>query len=97
MGRDLFKRAFEILFAYDNEQINGKNPLKSKTIWALIVSTAAVLSSQYVGIDLNGEEQTMIVAGIGILMRLITKSPVGFFEGGNDSIVTDNTLPPEDK
>jgi len=97
MGRDLFKRAFEILFAYDQEQASGKSPLRSKTIWTMVIATAAVLSSKYVGIELSAEEQTMIVAGIGIVMRLVTKSPVGFYESGSGSLITDNTLPSEDK
>jgi len=97
MGRDLFKRAFEILFAYDQEQASGKSPLRSKTIWTMVIATAAVLSSKYVGIELSAEEQTMIVAGIGIVMRLVTKSPVGFYENDSGSMVTDDTLPPESK
>ena len=76
----LIKNGFNILFAWKQASGDGKNPLKSKTIWAMILSWSALVFAKYAGVEIGPEEQTAIIAFIGVVMRLISKDPVGFYE-----------------
>jgi hypothetical protein len=76
----ILKAVFEILFAWKTEQTQGKSPLKSKTVWVLIVSAIGLCLGNYAGMELSANEQTAIITSIGIVMRLISKQPVGFWK-----------------
>ena len=76
----LIKNAFNILFAWKQTSGEGKKPWKSNTIWAMAISWAALAASKYAGVEIGPEEQTAIIAFIGVVMRLISKDPVGFYE-----------------
>jgi hypothetical protein len=76
----IITKVFNIIFAWKQEENVGKNPFYSKTIWTLIISWLALVLSKYVGIELSAEEQLTILTFIGIILRFITKKPIGFWE-----------------
>jgi hypothetical protein len=82
------------VMAWKREETTGKSPLRSRTIWSLIVTWLGLLLGKYFGVSLGAEEQTAIVVVTGILMRLVTKQPVGFWE---DETGRDPTLEPGSK
>jgi len=74
------QNAAKAVLAWKPEELAGKSPLRSRTVWVLIVAWLACLCSQYLGLTLSAEEQTAIVVLVGIALRLVTKQPVGFWE-----------------
>ena len=79
----MLQKAFRAVFAYTNVWLEGKSPLRSKTIWAFLVSWAAMYVARKTGMTLTPDQQASILVGIGIVMRMITKQPVGFYEDEN--------------
>jgi uncharacterized membrane protein (UPF0136 family) len=77
---DLIKKGFAIVFMWREQTEKHQNPLLSKTIWGLVLTWGALLASKYAGINLAPEEQTAILAVVGIFLRMITHRPVGFWE-----------------
>lgn len=82
----LISNFFNIVFKWKDEENKGKNPLYSKTIWVLLVSWLALILSKYAGIELSASDQTTILTFIGIIMRFITKQPIGFVEDKEDKV-----------
>ena len=50
----------------------------SKTLWAMVVATAASFAAPHLGVNIDASEQVTIVAVIGIVLRVITKQPISF-------------------
>ena len=76
----LIGKVIDILFSWKKVSGVGKNPLRSKTIWGMILAWVVLALSQYAGIDLTAVEQTGIMVVIGTILRLVSHSPVGFYE-----------------
>lgn len=67
-------------FAWRSEELKGKSPLRSKTVWALLISYVATLIAKYSGVEITPDQQSACIVVVGIAMRLISKGPVGFYE-----------------
>ena len=76
----LIKQAFSLLFAYKSECANGKNPFRSKTMWANFLGIVAGILSKYAGIELSAGDILILLAVVNMGLRMITKEPVGFYE-----------------
>lgn len=76
----LITKLCNIIFAWKQECLDGKNPLLSKTIWSLILTWVTLILSKNFGFELSSEEQVTIIMFIGIILRFITKQPIGFYE-----------------
>lgn len=50
---------------------------QSKTIWVNIILLAGLFSQSLVGLDLSAEEQGSIIVLINLILRIITKQPLG--------------------
>jgi hypothetical protein len=81
----LITKVWDILFAWKKVSGTGKNPMYSKTIRVLAVTWLGLLMNSQWGITLSAEEQTGIVVFVGFVMRLISHSPVGFYEINDDT------------
>lgn len=77
---DLIKKAFNLLFAYKSECVAGKKPWRSKQIWANAIAIVAAVLSRYAGIELSAEDSLIVLAMVNVILRMITKEPVGFYE-----------------
>lgn len=76
----LLKQLASVVFAWKQIEMKGKNPFRSKTVWANVIAVAAGLLSDHFGVTLAAGEQLVILAVVNIALRLITKQPVGFYE-----------------
>ncbi len=59
--------------------MNGKNILKSKTLWANVLAVALLIGQQVGGVspaNLDPQTQGIILAVINIVLRFLTKQPV---------------------
>ncbi len=77
------KNLLNLVFAYKNEEVKGKKPWQSKTIWVNVLSIVALLTSQYANIEISAQDQVIILSVINIILRMITKQPTGFYEDTN--------------
>lgn len=77
---ELIKKALNLLFVYKTECNEGKKPWQSKTVWTNIFAIIAVLLAKYADIHLNAEDIGIFLSVVNIVLRLITKSPMGFIE-----------------
>ena len=50
---------------------------RSKTLWVNLVAGLALLAQSQMGFVIDGEVQAAILAFVNLLLRLITKEPVG--------------------
>jgi hypothetical protein len=76
----LIKQALNIMLAYRDEEAKGKPAWRSKRVWGLIVSAVALACSQYAGVPLTADQQLAILTVIGVVLGLISKGSVGFYE-----------------
>jgi len=76
----LGKKLLELLFAYKTEENKGKNPLRSKTIWNGVIGIAIWAADKWLGVNISTGDALVILSTINIILRLVTKSPVGFYE-----------------
>jgi hypothetical protein len=76
----LIKSFFNLVFAYKQQESDGKKPWQSKTFWTLLVAWVGLILSKYAGITLSAEEQTTIIGVLALFLRLISKDSVGFYE-----------------
>ena len=76
----MFTKIINLIFAYKTECNAGKNPLLSKTMWVNIVALFVWVSSKYLNVELSAEDSLAILAVINMILRMITKKPVGFYE-----------------
>lgn len=77
---DLVKRAFNLMFAYKSECVNGKKPWRSKQLWANAIAMVAAVLSRYAGVELSAEDSLIVLAMVNVVLRMVTKEPVGFYE-----------------
>jgi hypothetical protein len=77
---DLIKKIFNLLFAYKNENLKGKKPWRSSTIWTNIFAIITVVLAKYADIKLSPEDVGVFLSLVNIVLRLVTKSPTGFYE-----------------
>lgn len=55
----------------------SKKIWKSKTFWANILAGSAIIAQAVAGYDiLNPEVQVAILAGINVILRMVTNGPV---------------------
>ena len=76
----MFTKLINLIFAYKTECLGGKNPLFSKTLWVNVVALIVWASSKYLNVELSAEDSLAILAVINMILRMITKKPVGFYE-----------------
>lgn len=57
--------------------MEAKRWWQSKTVWVNIVALASVLLSTEFGFDLTAEETTSILVVINLILRAVTKQPLG--------------------
>ena len=50
----------------------------SKSLWAMLIATAASWAAPHLGVNIDASEQVTIVAVIGVILRVITKQPISF-------------------
>ena len=77
---DLIKKTFNLLFSYKTEMVKGKKPWKSKQIWANIFAIIGIIGAKYADINLTPEDVGYFLGSINVLVRLISKGSVGFYE-----------------
>lgn len=76
----MITKIINLIFAYKTESLKGKNPLFSKTMWANIIALVVWASSKYLNVEISTEDSLAILAVVNIILRMITKKPVGFYE-----------------
>lgn len=76
----MIAKIINLIFAYKTECLKGKNPLFSKTMWVNIVALLVWASSKYLNVEISAEDSLAILAVINMILRMITKKSVGFYE-----------------
>lgn len=77
---ELIKRSFSLIFAWKSECLNGKNPFRSKTLWANFFGICAWAAGKWFGVQINAGDILILLAVVNFALRMITKEPVGFYE-----------------
>jgi hypothetical protein len=77
---DPIKKTFELLFAYKSGCQDGKKPWRSKTIWTNALAVVVVVLAKYADIQFSSEDVGIFLSAVNIVLRLMTKSPTGFYE-----------------
>ena len=57
-------------------QVTGKKWYVSKTLWANVVMVGAILLQGPLGFTISLELQALIMAGVNVALRAITKEPI---------------------
>lgn len=74
------KRVWDLLVTYRSETTAGKAAWRSKTIWANALALLAALLSRYGGVELSSEDGLALLAVVNLVLRLISREPVGFYQ-----------------
>lgn len=64
-------------FGQGGRELMAKKWYQSKTLWSNLVAAAAIFVSSNFGIELTAEETGAALVLINIVLRLVTKQPLG--------------------
>jgi len=64
----------------DSHGVLGKEWWRSKTLWANAIAVVAVVFKEQLGFEMTTEMTVELLAGINVVLRLITTEAVGFIK-----------------
>lgn len=56
--------------------IAGKPWYKSRTIWANVIATGAMIAQSSLGFEVSAEEAGAVLVVVNLIMRAVTKEPL---------------------
>jgi hypothetical protein len=75
---DIIKTAAEAATESINNTLAGKKWYASKTVWANIITVAAIAIQSYWGYVVDPSIQTLALAVVNVVLRKVTKEPLSF-------------------
>ncbi len=90
MSVDMINKLLKIFLLWKKEELFGKNPLLSRTIWVNVIAILGTVLFSYTGIILTPEMQVGILALVNIALRFISKKPIGLWENKSESVQDKN-------